>query len=329
MTDFIKRYVYDVTRRLPEKQRDDVAKELNSEIEEMVLDRARGKKPTKKHINDVLMQLGNPAKLADEYQERKRFIIGLLYYDSYISLLKLLLAIVLPVIIFFTFTARISTVNEQLIWSVMHAFGAGLEVAVHIFFWLTVSFILVERKLHVKDIETEMWTPDQLPALPATQRISKTDALVGFTWSAIAVAASALQFPLLHQMVNGDSPQFFAPDMWPFWTVGLFIISVVSLGAEIMKLIVGGWTRAMVAVIATVNILVISYFVSLIMFVKPVINPEFSRVVGETIGSSNVATIGHQAVIIFVVSVVAISVYEVIDATRRYYQANGKEAQND
>lgn len=45
--NIIKRYVHDVTRRLPERQRRDVAEELTAEIEDMVEDRAGDKRPTK------------------------------------------------------------------------------------------------------------------------------------------------------------------------------------------------------------------------------------------------------------------------------------------
>ena len=249
MTDLIERYVHDVTRRLPERQRQDVGRELRSEIEAMAEDEASGKKPGAKHVHAVLMRMGDPAKLADQYQERQRFIIGPVYYGMYVQLIKTLLLILLPIVAFFTFTGRLATVNESFLGTFFHTAGAAFEVGLHVFFWVTISFMLVERFITDKPTEDGMWTPEQLPKLPQRQRVSKSDAMVGIAWSSIAIWATAMQIPEMNRMFVPEVPLFFAPAMWPYWTLALFGISLLSLGAEIMKLIVGGWTKAMVIVI--------------------------------------------------------------------------------
>lgn len=314
----IDRYVYDVIRRLPERQQEDVGKELRVEIEAMAEDEARGKRPTKKQVYDVLMRMGDPAVLADQYAERQRYVVSPLYFATYAQLLKTLLLIVVPIIIFLTFTGKLATVNDHIFILFIYSIGVGVQVAVHIFFWVTLTFFLVERYGDKKDIPTETWTPDKLPALPGKQKISKTDALAGVAWSVLAIWATALQIPDVHKLFASDMPLFFAPEMWPYWTVLLLILSVLSLGAEIMKLVIGGWTGLMTAVITVVNVLLIGYFVSLISFVAPVANPEFTSVVAKLLNEPDVTAGVDIAVKVFVVSVVVIGLYEIVDAVRKY-----------
>ena len=53
-------YIQEVTRRLPEKMREDIAMELRSTIEDMLPENY-----SEKDVKQVLEKLGNPATLAD------------------------------------------------------------------------------------------------------------------------------------------------------------------------------------------------------------------------------------------------------------------------
>jgi len=194
-----------------------------------------------------------------------------------------------------------------------------------VFFWVTISFMLVERFITDKPTEDGMWTPEQLPKLPQRQRVSKSDAMVGIAWSSIAIWATAMQIPEMNRMFVPEVPLFFAPAMWPYWTLALFGISLLSLGAEIMKLIVGGWTKAMVIVITAANILVIGFFTSLIVFIKPVANPEFTSLISRLLDRPDAAMGMETAVKIFVASVVLISLYEIYVAVRSYVISKRRE----
>ncbi|MDF2536663.1 MAG: hypothetical protein K0R18_2825, partial [Bacillales bacterium] len=83
-----------VTKRLPEAQREDVAKELRGNIEDMLSDN-----PSQHEIEGVLIELGEPSKLATEFRGKKRYLIGPEHFDQYISILKIV-AIILAIISF-------------------------------------------------------------------------------------------------------------------------------------------------------------------------------------------------------------------------------------
>ncbi len=86
------RYVYAVVRRLPAAQKADIEKELRGLIEDMLA--ARSSEPGKEDIDAVLSELGKPAVLAAKYGDAKNWLIGPGYYDVYLMLLKIVLAVV-------------------------------------------------------------------------------------------------------------------------------------------------------------------------------------------------------------------------------------------
>lgn len=74
--EWIERYIYAVTKRLPESQREDVASELRSLIEDMLDERKQSEAATAQEIEEVLMELGHPSLLAQKYRGKDRVLIA-------------------------------------------------------------------------------------------------------------------------------------------------------------------------------------------------------------------------------------------------------------
>jgi uncharacterized membrane protein len=66
----LERYIYAVTKKLPEKQRGDIEKELRSLIGDMLADRVGENEASSDDMEAVLIELGNPNELADQYREK-------------------------------------------------------------------------------------------------------------------------------------------------------------------------------------------------------------------------------------------------------------------
>lgn len=86
--DLIKLYIQEVTWRLPDKTRNDIALELESTIYDMLPEDY-----SEDDVKRVLETLGNPAVLASQYNEKPMHLIGPKYYEAYTTLLKLCLPI--------------------------------------------------------------------------------------------------------------------------------------------------------------------------------------------------------------------------------------------
>jgi hypothetical protein len=161
-------YIYEVTRRLPEKNREDIALELQSTIEDML-----PAEPTEDEVKRVLVQLGNPAVMASGYLDRPMHLIGPKYFDVYVSLLKIVLPIAMIVAFISLFGETIATMSSEktLPTIILTIIGQGiwqlLSTAMQAAFWITVVFVVIERTEKAADqipvtMNFKKWTPEDL-----------------------------------------------------------------------------------------------------------------------------------------------------------------------
>jgi len=66
MSDLIERYIHQVVRNLPPRERAEIAAELRSSIQDQLDDRY-GAAPSDEEIVAVLLDFGNPHELAESY----------------------------------------------------------------------------------------------------------------------------------------------------------------------------------------------------------------------------------------------------------------------
>lgn len=94
--ELINAYVAEVGRRLPEKQRADIEREIRSMIEDTLEDEShtQGRSADEDMLVGVLKRIGSPEKLAASYAP-PQYLVGPALYPSYLLSLKLVLGIVL------------------------------------------------------------------------------------------------------------------------------------------------------------------------------------------------------------------------------------------
>jgi hypothetical protein len=81
MDNLIERYVYDVTRRLPEKEQEDVRKELTANIYDMLPIQAG-----EEAVKTVLLNLGPTYDLAEQYRQKPNYLISPATYSSLVNM---------------------------------------------------------------------------------------------------------------------------------------------------------------------------------------------------------------------------------------------------
>ena len=183
--DKVEIYIAEVVKRLPEKERDEVRNELWANIQDMLPEY-----PTEEEVNQVLNELGNPAKLANQYRQKPRYLISPEIYDDYIKTTKLLLPIVAGVLfavgailaiigvvgsegLVLEGGATASNIASLIGSSIGSLLGGGLNLAVqgalHVLFWVTLGFVIADRTNLAGEIlgQEKVWTVASLPsALP-------------------------------------------------------------------------------------------------------------------------------------------------------------------
>ncbi|MDP1456396.1 hypothetical protein Q8G37_07925 [Bacillus wiedmannii] len=275
-------YVEEVAKRLPEKNREDIILELRSTIEDMLPDDYNEDDEKR-----VLEKLGSPVSLANGYLDRPMYLIGPRYFDVYTILLKMIIPIA-AVIALIAMVAEnfVGYDGEQAVLDViLNLIGKGIgeiiEVGLHVFFWLTLVFAILERTDKDKGTQPlttslKKWTPDDLKNtsyIPKKKSISKFEVFGGLMWTAIW---ATLYFYANHlvgvyhgtesglKFVTATFNQEVLLQYWPI----VVIVIVFEIGISLYKLVQGQWTKKLAIGNAILQI------VGTIVFIVIIVNPH-------------------------------------------------------
>ena len=217
-TTLTDRYVAAAMRTVPEQQRADLATELRASIDDQIDARVDQGEPRESAERAVLTDLGDPDKLAAGYTDRPLWLIGPRYY----------LDVVAPHQAAAGDRARVRGLRRRTRPDAgrravrrdrRHRVSAvTISVVVHIAFWTTLVFAIVERSAKSAGAGfADEWTLDQLPE-PKDRGASLSDLIASLVF--LAVAAGAILWDQLHRLrlhPGGGSVSFLDPELWPWW----------------------------------------------------------------------------------------------------------------
>ena len=196
-TEWIDRYVNEVGRRLPPKQRADVQQEIRSLIEDEVAGRLeaaadeRGTQPSAEAtVLAVLEQFGAPEEMAARYQA-PRYLIGPAMFPVY----QIVLGIVLTVTVFanlLLLAVAAGTGGVQPFSDMLADLFAGVLQA---FGTVTLIFVGLERLgVSASRKKAVSWDPRSLPPVKDEQRVSIFEKAVeiGFMAALLGLTANYL-----------------------------------------------------------------------------------------------------------------------------------------
>lgn len=183
MNKLIEKYIYDVTRRLPQDTREDVGNELRANILEMVQD-----DNNEEEIKKVLYSLGSPRSLANSYRTTKKHLISSELMSDYLHVLKLVLIILGVVGLVFGLIEALQTHESTNVFGiffevVVMVIGNIINILLSGFAIVTIIFILIDNYAEKKDI----WKVEDLPEPPkkTTLEISRAGSITGLVFTII------------------------------------------------------------------------------------------------------------------------------------------------
>ncbi len=283
MTSLIDRYVYDVTRRLPEKSRPDVEKELRANIADMLPENA-----TQEDVNSVLTSLGDPAKLSEQYRARPRYLISPALFDDYLTVLKLvipILAVVLLVLYLFgALTEKpIEGSYGQVFLSILAgALGSLFNAVTNGFLWVTLAFALTEYFNGMQ--KRKDWSIKDLPDIPPQNavKIPRGETIIGMVLSALFLIMLTRYQHLIAWYEYGASTPLFSNLGVSRYVPYLVALTACSWAVAAVKLYYGRW-NVLTAVLNGLN--AIAWAVGTILFLRSpdTFNPGFIARMAEAL----------------------------------------------
>ena len=285
MSTLTERYVWAVTRHLPDDTGPDVAEELRSVLSETIEAKiAAGADPMEAE-REAVAELGDPDVLAREYGGRPNHLIGPAVYPDFIRLLKVLLATVPPLVFVVSVTVNAVTGDRgpaALGMLALDGLLLSFTVAVHVAFWTGLTFALVERSRpeRERDEPLSRWEPGQLTAdvpwrdYPTPQMAAQvlwTGALgLVIVWQFAGVGDRGLQ------VLNPSLPV-----VWEVLVVGLVLAEVVL---ALLAWRVGRWTPTLASLAVGAN--VAAAVVTLTLLARGLLLADLSETLGERFGWS-------------------------------------------
>ncbi len=273
--DLVERYIYAVTKKLPYKTREDVAKELHTLIDDMLKERCGEIIPTEKDIKVVLTELGTPTELYEQYAgDGKKCLIGPNYYHTYLFVLKLVL---LCEAVGLTIATVVSAVvnGQDLIWyqAFWQWLGMLFSGTISAFGFVTALFAFFEYKEISLDTNSGF---DDLPPVPKKEEtISKGDSIFGIVISVIFLVVF-LFCPEIFTcgVINGKMIPIFSTEVIKNTWYILLVFSGLGITRDVVKLVEGKYTKRVMLTTVVTDIL------SAICTVwwltnKDIVNPEF------------------------------------------------------
>lgn len=179
MHPHIERYIYAITKRLPQAQREEVANDLRANLADMLGDTPH----TDAEILKILRDLGHPRVLANNYRGKERTVVAPEYYDDYVNVLKIVATIVVVVNVVTGFitilTSALPTDFVMLLETLFeNVFGNIWESLLMAFAWTTIGFWIagaVGSKQH-----RDEWKISDLPELPHPNSVKISRVSVAF-----------------------------------------------------------------------------------------------------------------------------------------------------
>jgi hypothetical protein len=308
MNNLIERYVYDVVRRLPELSRTEVEKELKANIADMLPEN-----PSQEAVEKTLASLGAPAKLAEQYRTKPRYLISPAVFDEYLTVLKLVIAILAVVLIVIKlFSDVLNTPNNgnygQLISAILGGVFESLFSAITTgFLWVTLGFALMD---YFNVSKSRPWSVKDLPEIPPKEaiKISRVETVIGMVFSAFFLVLMIRYqsfFGWYKSGPDGFSLPLFNSDAVSRYIPYLAMLTALSWIVGAMKFFYARWNYIVAAFAGLGSIL---WTAASILFLKgaDTFNPAFIHQLGLLLKIDNAAINSHWQTGITVICVVSL-----------------------
>ena len=235
--EMMERYLYDIGRRLPSKQREDIVKELRSLLQDALDARTEGREPTEADVAAVLSEFGSPADVASRYAG-ERYLIGPGMFDLYWLVLRIVVASMAFGLAVGTVVGLVfdTTSGFEAFRRVLNFVPEVLTAGFTAFGYVTGIFFLIERFGKQKDFHNSLkqraWNPADLPQVPIrTDRVGRVGPLfaICFTLLALGILNFHPEWIAFVHTLNPGADIVYLPILepaavaayLPLWNIGL------------------------------------------------------------------------------------------------------------
>lgn len=279
MGDLVERYVHQVGRYVPPKERAEIEAELRSQIEDQVEDRF-GESPSPANVASVLAEFGHPYKVAASYNS-EQYLVGPMFFP-YMALVLRYGWVLVPAIVAFLniFGALTAARQVALVDLVVETLVGVLQAALMFFAVVVLIFAIIERIRAEIEKEQEPFDPLELPEVDDPHAVDRVEEAFGLAFGTVIalvflyflrVGGLTLRFDLI------DPGEVIAvPELW---LVLLIVVVIAQLILNVVVLLRSRWNIGLVlaqVVLEVFGVICLYFVVFVPVFTR--INPNLINV---------------------------------------------------
>ena len=185
--ELIDRYVYEVGRHLPRKNRADIQVELQSTLVDTLEARVEGE-PSQEDEVELLKEFGPPQKVAASYWPQGQYLIG----PNLFPLFRMVVGIALMVFIIvqLVLLGIAMVFNQEILtfMSVLDIFSEMIGSVFTTFGIIVIVFAILQRFDVRPETDQEEWDPRELPHIEEVDTVSRGGTVAEITFSLVIIA---------------------------------------------------------------------------------------------------------------------------------------------
>lgn len=346
--NLIERYIYAVTRHLPEKEAVEVSRELDELIASMLAEKGDIPASEDERVREVLMELGSPEAMAREYTGKANdSLIGQPHYSLYLRVLKLvLMAVTIGISVALVVSAisegpfPTSDTTSWINWTldaVIEWFTSLTSGLLGGFAWVTIIFAIMYHKGVKLDYDPD--DLDDLPEVPQEKARIGRGELIGdvvFTtlFAILFVVLPYINIPIIG--IGATPVSLFTPEV----LISVRYLLIASLLTTVLEMVVkfvdGRYSLRVFGAItlaSLVSIITVLTWLGNPQAMNPVFAERFQELTGLSVYGLNGQPVpgfgGPWAMLplpflIVIVVVTVISIIEIISAGIKAFQFRDK-----
>ena len=257
--NLIDRYIHEVGRYMPRKNRADIQAELRSSVVDSLEDRF-GSEASETEMAELLKELGRPRAVAASYYPQGQYLIGPGLYPLFRMVIWIVIAAVLGAQML-AWGVGIFIAGEP--FPVIEMLGSLLNSIPVSLGWVVLTFMILQRFDVKPDLEDESWDPQSLPQINEDDDLKRGEIIVGLVFG-LLILVLVMFFPQWIGFVTTPGGKFY-PNPVIIQYLGWIKVSLLAgIGLDVILLWQRRWsTLSRIAKIA-VNLLSIVVLVLLV-----------------------------------------------------------------
>ncbi len=246
----IERYIYEVGRHLPRKNRSDIQAELRSSLVDALEDRVGGD-PSEDDVAAFLKEFGSPKDVAAPYHPQGQYLIGPALYSLFRMVVGIALAATLGAQLLAWCVAVFIAQEPFTPWEALEGLINSIPVT---FGMVVIVFAILERVGVRAELEDDEWDPHTLPQIDDVEPVKRGERIFGIV-AGIGILALLIFFPDYVGFVTTPGGEFFSNPVIVQYRYWISLMLLIGIGFDSYLLWQGRWSTATRIAKVAVNLL--------------------------------------------------------------------------